>query len=419
MGRVRLSMKRLESSSNRQVTYCKRRSGILKKAHELSVLCDIDIILLMFPPSGKPSLFQGGPREDCVTVIDLRSCPISYLELTFGDRIGHEVYEVEWICETKGYFIGHLVFGKFPKLLASRFGHVKLEGLETLRKTLNKLDNDMSVQEFLDARYIVVLRFVFFNSVPIENNASFFQIRKAFSHFFFFCCSDMHLLPSQHYFGYGCGVVDNLKKKKKLVLTRIASCNHGLLIPDGVCTKELLNAVHVRKNTTHMHLLMNSEQDGQTNPRHQTNKIKHMPFPEAPNVLPQESVLNHINYLTFKLIDDRCIFVANSSRVLDSEKVDQARRVMLDDSVLDDLNSIACLRQQLSEQYSYTPNNNLDLLERKISAPQSNVNLKENWMEYEIQRHFSLPRSVDSINNSAADAIGDPNFDEKSYPQVI
>lgn len=128
---------------------------------------------------------------------------------------------------------------------------------------------------------------------------------------------------------------------------------------------------------------------------------------------------NSSNYLTFKLIDDRCIFVANSSGVLDSEKVDQARRAMLDDSVLDDLNSIACLRQQLSEQYSYTPNNNLDLLERKISAPQSNVNLKENWMEYEIQRNFSLPRSVDSINNSAADAIGDPNFDEKSYPQVI
>ncbi|KAM3246588.1 hypothetical protein P3L10_008355 [Capsicum annuum] len=163
----------------------------------------------------------------------------------------------------------------------------------------------------------------------------------------------------------------------------------------------------------HMHLLMNSEQDGQTNPWHQTNNIEHMPFPMAPNVLPQD------NYLTFKLIDDRCIFVANSSGVLDSEKVDQARRAMLDDSVLDDLNSIACLRQQLSEQYSYTPNNNLDLLERKISAPQSNVNLKENWMEYEIQRNFSLPRSVDSINNSAADAIGDPNFDEKSYPQVI
>uniref|UniRef100_M1BQ16 MADS-box family protein n=1 Tax=Solanum tuberosum TaxID=4113 RepID=M1BQ16_SOLTU len=60
MGRVRLSMKRVESNSKRQSTYCKRRCGILKKAQEISVLCDIDIILLLFSPTGKPTLLQGG-----------------------------------------------------------------------------------------------------------------------------------------------------------------------------------------------------------------------------------------------------------------------------------------------------------------------------------------------------------------------
>ncbi|GFZ03581.1 AGAMOUS-like 65 [Actinidia rufa] len=59
MGRVKLKIKRLESTSNRQVTYSKRRNGILKKAKELSILCDIDIILLMFSPTGKPTLFLG------------------------------------------------------------------------------------------------------------------------------------------------------------------------------------------------------------------------------------------------------------------------------------------------------------------------------------------------------------------------
>ena len=64
MGRVKLKIKRLESTSNRQVTYSKRRNGILKKAKELSILCDIDIILLMFSPTGKPTLFLGERRYD-------------------------------------------------------------------------------------------------------------------------------------------------------------------------------------------------------------------------------------------------------------------------------------------------------------------------------------------------------------------
>lgn len=62
MGRVKLKIKKLESSGNRQVTYSKRRNGILKKAKELSILCDVDIALLMFSPAGRPTLFQGERR---------------------------------------------------------------------------------------------------------------------------------------------------------------------------------------------------------------------------------------------------------------------------------------------------------------------------------------------------------------------
>ncbi|KAI7984467.1 Agamous-like MADS-box protein AGL65 [Camellia lanceoleosa] len=64
MRRVKLKIKRLESTSNRQVTYSKRRNGILKKAKELSILCDIDIVLLMFSLTGKATLSCGEHRED-------------------------------------------------------------------------------------------------------------------------------------------------------------------------------------------------------------------------------------------------------------------------------------------------------------------------------------------------------------------
>ncbi|KAL4186355.1 hypothetical protein AMTRI_Chr09g33490 [Amborella trichopoda] len=62
MGRAKLEIKKLEEKTRRQVTYSKRSNGLLKKAYELSVLCDIDIALIMFSQNGKLSLFSGEKR---------------------------------------------------------------------------------------------------------------------------------------------------------------------------------------------------------------------------------------------------------------------------------------------------------------------------------------------------------------------
>ncbi|KAL9447115.1 hypothetical protein AB3S75_014732 [Citrus x aurantiifolia] len=59
MGRVKVQIKRIENATNRQVTFSKRRNGLVKKAYELSVLCDVDVALIMFSPSGRVSLFSG------------------------------------------------------------------------------------------------------------------------------------------------------------------------------------------------------------------------------------------------------------------------------------------------------------------------------------------------------------------------
>lgn len=68
MGRVKLEIKRIENTTNRQVTFSKRRNGLIKKAYELSILCDIDIALIMFSPSGRISHFSGRRRiEDVFT----------------------------------------------------------------------------------------------------------------------------------------------------------------------------------------------------------------------------------------------------------------------------------------------------------------------------------------------------------------
>ncbi|XP_022891288.1 agamous-like MADS-box protein AGL27 isoform X9 [Olea europaea var. sylvestris] len=53
MGRRKLVIKRIEDKSARQVTFTKRRNGLIKKAKELAVLCDVDVNVIIFSSRGK------------------------------------------------------------------------------------------------------------------------------------------------------------------------------------------------------------------------------------------------------------------------------------------------------------------------------------------------------------------------------
>ncbi|KAK9277802.1 hypothetical protein L1049_027358 [Liquidambar formosana] len=53
MKRGRVELKRIENKITRQVTFSKRRNGVLKKAYELSVLCDAEVALIIFSTKGK------------------------------------------------------------------------------------------------------------------------------------------------------------------------------------------------------------------------------------------------------------------------------------------------------------------------------------------------------------------------------
>ncbi|KAL2894299.1 Agamous-like MADS-box protein AGL12 [Bienertia sinuspersici] len=53
MARGKVQLKRIVNPVHRQVTFCKRRAGLLKKAKELSILCDADIGVFIFSPQGK------------------------------------------------------------------------------------------------------------------------------------------------------------------------------------------------------------------------------------------------------------------------------------------------------------------------------------------------------------------------------
>ncbi|XP_058744085.1 MADS-box protein SOC1-like isoform X2 [Vicia villosa] len=53
MVRGKTQMKRIENPISRQVTFSKRKNGLMKKAFELSVLCDAQVALVVFSPRGR------------------------------------------------------------------------------------------------------------------------------------------------------------------------------------------------------------------------------------------------------------------------------------------------------------------------------------------------------------------------------
>jgi MADS-box transcription factor len=69
MGRCKIELKRIEKSSNRLVTYSKRKNGIIKKAKEVSVLCDAQVSLILSSESGKIHEYIS-PSTTLIDVLD-------------------------------------------------------------------------------------------------------------------------------------------------------------------------------------------------------------------------------------------------------------------------------------------------------------------------------------------------------------
>lgn len=81
MGRGRVVLKRIENKISRQVTFAKRRNGLLKKAYELSVLCDAEVALIIFSNRGK--LFEFCSSSRYLIVFCLKFLSHIYLNYSF------------------------------------------------------------------------------------------------------------------------------------------------------------------------------------------------------------------------------------------------------------------------------------------------------------------------------------------------
>ncbi|KAH0699181.1 hypothetical protein KY290_015905 [Solanum tuberosum] len=97
MGRGRVEMKRIENKISRQVTFSKRRSGLLKKTNEISVLCDADVALIVFSSNGK--LFEYSTQSSMENILE------RYESYSSAERNLNTTYKENWTLE-------------YPKLMA-------------------------------------------------------------------------------------------------------------------------------------------------------------------------------------------------------------------------------------------------------------------------------------------------------------
>lgn len=79
--RGKVQLKRIENATSRQVTFSKRKNGLLKKAYELSILCDAEVAVIIF--SQKGTLFASADQQ----YVSFSFSFLDYSDLVFDDEI--------------------------------------------------------------------------------------------------------------------------------------------------------------------------------------------------------------------------------------------------------------------------------------------------------------------------------------------
>ncbi|XP_062157160.1 agamous-like MADS-box protein MADS3 [Alnus glutinosa] len=132
MGRGRVELKRIENKINRQVTFSKRRNGLLKKAHELSVLCDAEIAVIIFSSRGKLYHFGSCNAGINKTIERYQGCRID----PHDNSTEHETSQI-WYQEISKLKTKYESLQRTQRhLLGEDLGPLSVKELQTLEKQL-------------------------------------------------------------------------------------------------------------------------------------------------------------------------------------------------------------------------------------------------------------------------------------------
>ncbi|KAF8027426.1 hypothetical protein BT93_E0356 [Corymbia citriodora subsp. variegata] len=136
MVRGKTQMRRIENKTSRQVTFSKRRNGLLKKAFELSVLCDAEIATIIFSPSGKLYEFSSSSMSNILERYQTKTkdagCSVETTEIDLQNLKGNSLdmaKRIELLEVSKRRLSGEVL---------------DMSSVEELQSTQNQLERSLS-----------------------------------------------------------------------------------------------------------------------------------------------------------------------------------------------------------------------------------------------------------------------------------
>nr|QLI63242.1 MADS-box protein SEPALLATA-like protein 1 [Ipomoea batatas] len=133
MGRGRVELKRIENKINRQVAFAKRRNGLLKKAYELSVLCDAEVALIIFSNRGK--LYEFSSTSNMLKTLErYQKCSYGTLEVNRPNKDNEQSSYKEYL-KLKGKYESLQRYQRH--LLGEDFGPLNIDEIEHLEHQLD------------------------------------------------------------------------------------------------------------------------------------------------------------------------------------------------------------------------------------------------------------------------------------------
>ncbi|XP_030934137.1 agamous-like MADS-box protein AGL11 isoform X3 [Quercus lobata] len=185
MGRRKIEIKRIEDNTKRQVSFCKRRNGLLKKACELSVLCDAEVALLIFSSRGR--LYEYANNSTKSTIERYKNACLDSAESSSIAETNTQYYQqesaklrllIQNMQDSNRHLLGEEVSSlnsKDQEQLESKIvqGLIKIKSKKVAEvERLKQANSNMSVQ---DLNAFQALSLNSFTPIAVEGSTSYSQ----------------------------------------------------------------------------------------------------------------------------------------------------------------------------------------------------------------------------------------------------
>ncbi|XP_039115895.1 agamous-like MADS-box protein AGL80 [Dioscorea cayenensis subsp. rotundata] len=129
MGRAKVKLAWIEKAAPRNVTYKKRKNGLLKKVKDLSTLCDVKACGIIYPCGGTvPEVWSSTPNPMDVLVPFMQESELERRKKMVNQCLEGKdisvldletIFSLSWLVDNKLNFVKEKVVKKKAKMVAN------------------------------------------------------------------------------------------------------------------------------------------------------------------------------------------------------------------------------------------------------------------------------------------------------------